>query len=79
MDRKPKDQDVEALNRGANAPEDRQAARRDADMDAAATPASGAPVQRAFAGAGLAAERRSGSGSETQEAIKRAAENARRV
>lgn len=73
MDRKPKDREVEALNKTANAPEKDGSERRTADMDTAASPASGAAVQRAFAGASIAAEDRAGGASETDEAIKRAA------
>ena len=74
----PKDKDVESLDQ-ANAPEDRVETRRKAETDAAMTPASGAPVQHAYAGAELAAEGRAGEQSETADAIKRAAGNARRV
>jgi hypothetical protein len=44
--------------------------RRDADLDAATQPASGAPVASAFAGASLAAD--DDEGSETEAALKRA-------
>ena len=70
--------DVEAANLGRNDPE-RGRNKAKSAADAAMTPATGAPVQHAFAGAALAAEGRAGGASETDEAIKRAAGNDRRV
>ena len=73
-----KARDVEAANRGMNDPE-RGRNRAKSAADAAMTPATGAPVQHALAGAELAAEGRAGGVSETDEAIKRAAGSDRRV
>jgi hypothetical protein len=70
------DEEVEAVNRRMNMPEDRRQVRRKADMDAATWPASGAPVHHARVAAELAGEDNEG---ETAEAIKRAAENDGRV
>jgi hypothetical protein len=70
------DEEVAAVNRRMNAPEERRQVRRKADMDAAAWPASGAPVHHAHVAAELAGEDNEG---ETAEAIKRAAENDGRV
>ena len=70
--------DVEAANRGMNDPK-RGRNRGKAAVDSAMTPATGAPVQHALAGADLAAEGPAGGASETEEAIKRAAGNDRRV
>jgi hypothetical protein len=69
-------EEVEAANRRMSAPEDRRKVRTKADMDAAAWPASGAPVHHARVGAELAGE---DDESETAEAIKRAAENDTRI
>jgi hypothetical protein len=58
---------------------DGETERRKAEMETAAQPASGAPVQRAAAGAALGAEERASDRGETAEALKRAAENDTRV
>ena len=71
-------EDVEAVNRRANAPEDRRQNRAKAELDAATWPASGAAVHHARVGAELAGENAS-DGTETADAIKRAAENDGRV
>ncbi len=78
MDRT-KEKDAEVANRQANAPEAKRRTRNAADLDTAATPAGGAAVARALAGAALAAADRPSEESETAESIKRAAENDRRV
>ncbi len=79
MDRTAKEKAAEAANRSMNAPQDAGQNRRESETRSAMTPSSGAPVQHAFAGAELAAESRAGGASETDEAIKRAAGNDRRV
>ena len=73
-----KARDVEAANRGMDESE-RGRNRGEAAVNSATTPATGAPVQHAFAGAELAAQGRAGGASETEDAIKRAAGNDRRV
>ena len=73
------DEDVEALNRRMNRPDEARKARRAADLDTATTPTSGAAVQHAAAGAAISVDGSRGEESETGEAIKRAAENDTRV
>ena len=68
-------EDVEALNRRTNAPEDARRRRHAAKADAAGRP----DVSPARLGAELAAEDRPSDESETAESLKRAAENDRRV
>ena len=68
-------EDVEALNRRMNAPEDTRRRRHAAQADAAGRP----DVSPARLGAELAAEDRPSDESETAESLKRAAENDRRV
>ena len=71
--------EAEEVNETMNAPEDERQTRADAREDAALWPASGAPVHRARVGAELAAEEPALESGETAAAIKRAAENDRRV
>jgi len=78
MDRT-KEKDAEAANRQANAPENERQTRNEADLDTAAPPAGAAAVHDPFAGAALSAADRPGDDSETADALKRAAENDRRV
>ena len=68
-------EDVEALNRRMNAPEDARRRRHAAQADAAGR----SDVSPARLGAALAAEDRPSDESETAESLKRAAENDRRV
>ena len=68
-------EDVEALNRRMNAPEDRRAARHEAHAEAA----SRRDVSPARLGAELAAEDRPRDETETADALRRAAKNDRRV
>ena len=70
------DEEAEAIARRMSSPEERRQIRRKADMDAAAWPASGAPVHHARGAAELAGEDNE---SETAQAVKRAAENDGRV
>ena len=71
-------EDVEKANRQMDARDDRDGARRQADLRAATHPTSGAAVQHAVAGASSAADDHAGDG-ETADALKRAAENDGRV
>ena len=73
------DEDVSAANREANAPERDGERRRRAETDAAMRPQSGARISQATAGAEISGEAHSSEVGETADAIKRAAENARRV
>ncbi len=70
-----KDSDAEAVNKQVNAPEDRARSRARAELRTAVTPAAGAPVQHALAGAEIAAEKPMSEQGETADALKRAAEN----
>ena len=65
---------VEEIKKEVKAPDDAKR-RHQVDFDTAAQPGSGAPVQQAAAGAGMAAEDRAGQSGETADALKRAAEN----
>ncbi len=68
-------EDAEALNRRLNQPEDEPRARRTGD----ATAATRLDISKARPAADLAGEARRKSSGETADAIKRAAENERRV
>jgi len=70
-----KDSDAEAVNKQVNAPEDRARIRAKGEAENAMTPASGAAVQHALAGAEIAAEKPMREQGETADALKRAAEN----
>jgi hypothetical protein len=72
------DQDVEATNRQMNTPEDRRQTRSKAAFETATLPASGAAIPQAQAGAELSGKT-AREETETASAIKRAAENHRRV
>jgi hypothetical protein len=65
--------DVEATNRRENAPDDAARQRKKSELRSATLPASGAAVQHAFAGAELSADSGGQEGSETEAALKRAA------
>ncbi len=69
------DEDVEALNRRMNAPENARSRRHHEQAETAAH----RDVQPAHLGAELAAEDRPGDETETADALKRAAETDRRV
>ena len=78
MERKVTTERVETTKREVKSPAD-ETERRQADLDTAAQPASGAAVQRAAAGGAMAAEGHASEKSETADALKRAAENDTRV
>jgi hypothetical protein len=69
------DEEVEALNRRLNTPEDAKQKRRNGAFRAATWPASGADMHAARAGAELAGE---DAESETEEALQRATERPER-
>ena len=71
-------QRVDKIKQEVKRPDD-EAQRRRADIETAAQPASGAPVQRAAAGAALSAGERASESGETADALKRAAENDTRI
>ncbi len=79
MERDRKERELEEAKRQAGAGPEGDLSRRRGEAHAAMTPASGAAVQHAFAGATLSAEEPAGQQGETADAIKRAAENDGRV
>ncbi len=70
--------DADAMNKQANAPENRARTRAKAEVRNAVTPAAGAPVQHTLAGAEIAAEKPMSEQGETADALKLTAENDRR-
>ncbi len=79
MNRDKRELDVEEANREMPAAPEGDASRRRGEVRSATTPASGAPVQHAYAGAEIAADEPSSQTGETADALKRAAENDGRV